>query len=169
MVCRAGNFLKIWLWKTDWSPRNYHCQYHHRRYYSRLISSISWTVDWIRQWIHDKQCSRGILNALLWNRCRTDPGVAHISCANKICNAPIELLIVIISYKNSFKGRLDSVPMHKAMARCRTIASDPVKSMDSGDTVHVRYLIPWNRFFIEKLIVTHLVKLYPTSYGTKIH
>jgi hypothetical protein len=86
----------------------------------------------------------------------------------KICKAPIELLIVIISYKNSFKCRLHSVPMPEAMARSRTIVSDSVKSIYSGDTVHVRYLIPWNRFFLEKLIVTQLIKKYPTSYRTKI-
>jgi hypothetical protein len=89
---------------------------------------------------------------------------------NHLKSTPIEHLIYIISHKNSFKGRIDSVTMHKAMTRCRTIASDPVKSIYSGDTVHVRYLIPWNRFFLEKLIVTQLVKKYtPPSYGTKVY
>jgi len=27
---------------------------------------------------------------------------------------------------------------------------------------------PWNRVIIEKLIVTHLVKKFPSSYGTQI-
>jgi hypothetical protein len=81
---------------------------------------------------------------------------------------PTEILIATISYKNSFKRRPDSVSVPKAIAKGRVIASDSVKNIDSGDIVLIRYLIPWNRYFFEKLIVTQLIKKYPTYYGTKI-
>jgi hypothetical protein len=81
---------------------------------------------------------------------------------------PPEILIVTISYKNSFKRRPHSVSVPKAIAKGRVIVSDSVENIDSGDTVLVRYLIPWNRYLFEKLIVTQLIKKYPTYYGTKI-